>query len=99
VYGERRGSARRQPKLWPVAGWCAGRNALTGEALGREREVVMNIEIDPHQCEVLADLVEHRLANISTEIRHTDSARLRQDLRHEREVLRRLRAVLSPVAA
>jgi hypothetical protein len=59
----------------------------------------MKIELDPQQCEALADLVERRLASMSTEIRHTDSARLRQDLRDEREVLRGLRTLLSPVAA
>ncbi|MCW2601393.1 MAG: hypothetical protein JWM02_3222 [Frankiales bacterium] len=59
----------------------------------------MNIEIDRQQGEALVDLVERRLGNISTEIRHTDSARLRQDLRNERELLRGLRTVLTPVAA
>jgi len=59
----------------------------------------MSIDIDQEQYEALRDLLEWRLGNISSEIRHTDSARLRADLRSEREVLQRLRDVITPVAA
>ena len=59
----------------------------------------MNIDIDQEQYEALRDLLEWRLGSISSEIRHTDSARLRGDLRSEREVLRRLREAITPVAA
>jgi hypothetical protein len=54
------------------------------------------IEIDEQQREVLRSLVETRLSYLSSEIRHTYSPPMRQDLRGEREALRSLAAVLAP---
>lgn len=59
----------------------------------------MVIEIDEEQRSLLQDLVGSRLRNLSSEIRHTDSALVRAGLRNEREVLRELTAVLEPQAA
>jgi hypothetical protein len=59
----------------------------------------MDIAIDSQQCEALRDLVERRLDSLSTEIRHTDSLRLRQELRADRELLRGLLNVLICAAA
>ena len=59
----------------------------------------MNVDIDEAQRAVLLDLLERRLSDMSSEIRHTDSPRVRQALRDEREVLRSLLVALEPVAA
>jgi hypothetical protein len=50
----------------------------------------MRIELDSVQCVTLREVLETRLGNLSSEIRHTDSPRVRQELRDEREVLRSL---------
>jgi hypothetical protein len=55
----------------------------------------MVIELDEEQRAVLGELVRSRLSNLSSEIRHTDSPPVRQELRDEREVLRELTVVLA----
>jgi hypothetical protein len=62
------------------------------------REVVVVIDIDESGRVELYELVDARLRNLSTEIRHTDSPSLRRDLRNERETLRSLVAQLAPRA-
>jgi hypothetical protein len=52
------------------------------------------IELDDEQRNALYDLVDWRLSNLSTEIRHTDNRDLRRGLRQERELLAPLRDVL-----
>ncbi|HWH28534.1 MAG TPA: hypothetical protein VNU26_06150 [Mycobacteriales bacterium] len=59
----------------------------------------MLLELDTTQCTALRGLLETRLGNLSSEIRHTDSPRVRQQLRDERDVLRGVLAALTPVAA
>ena len=59
----------------------------------------MLIELDTTQCAAVRDLLQTRLGNLSSEIRHTDSPRVRQELRDERDVLRALLSALTPVAA
>lgn len=59
----------------------------------------MTVELDADEAAVVRELIETRLANLSTEIRHTDSPRIRQDLRDLREILRGLRERLDAVAA
>lgn len=59
----------------------------------------MTVELEPDEVAVVRELVEARLVNLSSEIRHTDSPRVRQELRDLREVLRGVRARLDPVAA
>lgn len=54
----------------------------------------MVIELDDNQRSALYDLVDWRLSNLSTEIRHTDNRDLRRGLRQERELLSPLRDVL-----
>lgn len=54
----------------------------------------MVIELDDEQRNALYDLVDWRLSNLSTEIRHTDNRDLRRGLRQERELLSPLRDVL-----
>ena len=56
----------------------------------------MRVELDAHDVAVVRDLIEARLGNLSSEIRHTDSPRVRQELRDLRETLRRLRDRLEP---
>lgn len=48
----------------------------------------MMIELDAAQAAVVHEILNNRLSNISSEIRHTDSPRFRDELREEREVLR-----------
>jgi hypothetical protein len=57
----------------------------------------MEIVLDPLQEQVIRDLVQNRVTNLSSEIRHTDSPRVRQELRDEREALRRVLDKLQPV--
>ena len=59
----------------------------------------MSIELSSSQVDVLRGLVQVRVANLSSEIRHTDSPRVRAELREERELLRALLLDLEPVAA
>jgi len=59
----------------------------------------MVIEIGEDQRRVLADLVDVRLGNLSSEVRHTDNPQVRRALRDQREVLRELAAQLGPVEA
>lgn len=59
----------------------------------------MMIELDAAQAEVMRALLNNRLANLSSEIRHTDSPQFRQELRDERELLRSVLAKLEPAAA
>ena len=59
----------------------------------------MQLELDTTQCAALCELLETRLGNLSSEIRHTDSPRVREDLRREREVLRGRLVSLTPAAA
>lgn len=59
----------------------------------------MNVELDADELAAVRHLVEARLVNLSAEIRHTDSPRVRQELRDLREMLRGVRSRLEPVAA
>ncbi len=59
----------------------------------------MTIELDATEVAAVRGLIETRLVNLSSEIRHTDSPRVRQELRDLREVLRGVRDRLEPVAA
>lgn len=59
----------------------------------------MTLDVDVLEAAALRDLVEARLTNLSSEIRHTDSPRLRQELRDLRETLRALRSRLESAAA
>lgn len=52
------------------------------------KEATMNIELSAAQVEAVRTVLEQRLGNLSSEIRHTDSPRVRQELRDEREELR-----------
>lgn len=59
----------------------------------------MTVELDAREVAAVRELIETRLVNLSSEIRHTDSPQLRQDLRDLRELLRGLRTRLEPVSA
>lgn len=59
----------------------------------------MVIELDEQQRRILLDLVDTRLSHLSSEIRHTDSPSVRQGLRDDREVLRKLSEQLAAVQA
>lgn len=59
----------------------------------------MTVELDAIEVAVVRDLITARLGNLSSEIRHTDSPRVRQELRDLRETLRGLRDRLEPAAA
>ena len=59
----------------------------------------MTVELEANDVTVVRDLIEARLVNLSSEIRHTDSPRVRQELRDLRETLRGLRDRLEPAAA
>ena len=50
----------------------------------------MKIDIDAATAHVVLDLAEIRLGNLSSAIRHTDTPRVREELRQERESLRAL---------
>jgi hypothetical protein len=56
------------------------------------------IDIDEEQRSILQGLVDTRLRNLSSEIRHTDSTPMRRDLRDERESLRLLITMLEPAS-
>ena len=60
------------------------------------REVVVVIDIDESGRVELFELVDARLKNLSSEIRHTDSPSVRRVLREERETLRVLAVQLAP---
>ena len=59
----------------------------------------MDVALDQVQVVTLQELLEVRLGNLSSEIRHTDSPSVRQELREEREVLRAVRDKLRGVPA
>lgn len=59
----------------------------------------MNIELSPAQAAVVRRVLEQRLSNLSSEIRHTDTPRIREELRDEREELREVVLKLHEVAA
>ncbi len=59
----------------------------------------MVIELDEAQAEVLREVLEARLGNLASEIRHTDTPRVRQELREERETIRTLLLAIQPAAA
>lgn len=59
----------------------------------------MTVELDANEVAVIRDLIDNRLANLSSEIRHTDSPRVRQELRDLRETLRGVRHQLEHAAA
>jgi hypothetical protein len=59
----------------------------------------MSIELTPAQADALRHVLTTRLGNLSSEIRHTDTPRVRQELRAEREALRTLLGQLELVAA
>lgn len=59
----------------------------------------MMFEFDEKQTLVMCEVLENRLGNLSSEIRHTDSPRVRQELRDERDVLRSVLSMLHERAA
>jgi hypothetical protein len=58
----------------------------------------MTVELDAEEAAAVRQLVDARLVNLSSEIRHTDSPSVRRELRDLRDTLRRLRERLEPVA-
>lgn len=63
------------------------------------KEATMNIELSAAQAAVVRNVLEQRLGNLSSEIRHTDTPRVREELRDEREQLRAVLLQLSELAA
>lgn len=63
------------------------------------KEADMMIELDTVQRDLVTAMLSNRLANLSSEIRHTDTPRFRQELREEREVLRSILVKLEELAA
>lgn len=59
----------------------------------------MEIVLDQLQERILRDLLQSRVTNLSSEIRHTDSPRVRQELREERDALRALLETMQPAVA
>lgn len=59
----------------------------------------MKIELTASQAAVVRSVLEQRLGNLSSEIRHTDTPRVRQELRDEREELRAVLLQLQELAA
>lgn len=59
----------------------------------------MTIELDAAQRAAVTAVLRQRLGNLSSEIRHTDSPRVRQELRDERELLRGVLEQLEALAA
>ena len=59
----------------------------------------MLLELDTTQCAAVRQVLEIRLGNLSSEIRHTDSPRVREDLRRQRDVLRGVLCTRAPAAA
>lgn len=64
-----------------------------------EEEDPMIIELSPEQAVAVRRVLEQRLSNLSSEIRHTDTPRIREELRDEREELRAVVLKLHEVAA
>jgi hypothetical protein len=59
----------------------------------------MSIEITAPQAAALREVLENRIGNLASEIRHTDSPRVRQELREERDLLRAVvEQLLAPAA-
>lgn len=63
------------------------------------KEITMNIELSAAQAAVVRRVLEQRLSNLSSEIRHTDTPRIREELRQEREELREVVLKLHDLAA
>ncbi len=59
----------------------------------------MTIELSPEQAAAVRRVLEQRLSNLSSEIRHTDTPRIREELRDEREDLRAVVLKLHEIAA
>ena len=59
----------------------------------------MTIQLDAAQRAAVTAVLRQRLGNLSSEIRHTDSPRVRQELRDERELLRGVLEQLEALAA
>ena len=59
----------------------------------------ITLQLDAASAAALFAVVEARLHGMSSEIRRTDTPRVRQELRDERELLRALLEQLQPVAA
>lgn len=57
----------------------------------------MKLELTAPEAEALRDLIDTALANMSVEIRHTDSREFREGLRQRREALRAVLAQLNGV--
>ena len=57
------------------------------------------LELNAAQAAVVRSVLEQRLGNLSSEIRHTDTPRVRQELRDEREELRAVLLQLQELAA
>lgn len=58
----------------------------------------MVIELSDTQAVLLREVLETRLGNLSSEIRHTDSPQLRQELRAERDDLHSMLDALAAAA-
>lgn len=59
----------------------------------------MTIELSAAQAAAVQSVLEQRLGNLSSEIRHTDTPRVREELREERELLRAVLLQLQEIAA
>ena len=59
----------------------------------------MTIELTEPQAAALREVLEARVGNLSSEIRHTDSPRVRQELREERDLLKAVVEQLLATAA
>ena len=57
------------------------------------------LDLTAAQAAVVRTVLEQRLGNLSSEIRHTDTPRFRQELRDEREELRSVVSQLQALAA
>lgn len=54
----------------------------------------MIVELTDEQRDLLADLIDREIAQLGPEIRHTDAASYRAELKADRHVLREIRAHL-----
>lgn len=54
----------------------------------------MQLEVNDEELRVLRQLVEEKLAELSVEIRHTDTPSFRDEVKQRRETLRRVDEVL-----
>jgi hypothetical protein len=57
-------------------------------------EMAINIELNDDEVDALLEVLTYRLASLGVEIRHTDNRSFREGLRQQRELLRRVQAIL-----